>query len=189
MWRCVSLYTPLHEHYAKGSSMTNDVRESMDSADSSAPLEDGSVLMCLDCDRRILITPGWLEEARKRLNHSDLGQILPRLRCFCGARARAQVCRPRSTREDFLKALYLLRQGKSDVRTFIQEMQNLASENNLLAKQWLEKSSVPVLIEREDARSRQSARSRRNGNYNTKQWVDWELGISSRQGRRNRMYE
>lgn len=153
-------------------------------------LKAGLVIMCLNCSRRRVIDDWWLEKITKKENNYIFSLISSRLTCTCGAKGKAILTHPKLSREDFLNLYKLLKAEKINIKKFAEEIKALANEGNPLASHWLKNSKINKQLEEEHEKQLEKNYSnRRNAKYNTKQWLDWDLGISSRQGKRNRMYE
>lgn len=153
-------------------------------------LRVGLVIMCIACNRRKIIDEWWLKKVAEKYNNLEFSFIAQRLTCTCGIRGEAILTHPKSSKTDFLHLYKILKAKEINIKEFAERMHALAGEGSAFAVHWLHTSEINKQLEAEQEKKRRKyERNRGHGNYHTKQWLDWETGNSTRQGKRNRMYE
>ena len=153
-------------------------------------LRVGLVIMCIACNRRKVIDEWWLNKVADKYNNLEFSFVAPRLTCSCGIRGQAILTYPKTSKADFLHLYKILKSEEINTKEFAEKMHTLAGEGSAFAIHWLNTSEINKQLKAEqEKKQRKFERNRGYGNYNTKQWLDWETGISTRQGKRNRMYE
>lgn len=159
--------------------------------DNIIDVEIGLVIMCTSCHHRTVIDNYLLEKITNITGTIKFDEIKNQLRCFlCTRKGEAVLTKQRGTRDDYLNIVTLLRNKKISVKEFAEQMYSLKKENNPFAKKWIETSTINRQLKKEDDdKARKQDSLNQKAKWKTKQWLDWDLGISPRQGKRNRMYE
>lgn len=142
---------------------------------------EGTVLQCTECSNRVALTSFWLERVALHTGGPPSYAVIPRLRCECGTRGRVEIVEPRLSKEDYLHVVKRLREDGITIEAFYDEMLLLKEEANPLALLWFEKFYDTRPTSPSSRRERVKAPAIRP-------WLDWDLGTSRRQGKRNRMY-